>query len=60
MSDTEKTRTEQMAVGKCPKCGAVAGDALDFNFPEPSECAQCGSEIEKTVIADAGEVDRYV
>lgn len=51
---------ERMAVGNCPEHGAIAGDALDFRFPNPSVCEMCGSEVEKTVIADESEVAQYV
>lgn len=44
--------TDQIAVAKCPNCGYVYGDDLDYRFPNPSECLKCGAETENTTVAD--------
>jgi hypothetical protein len=44
--------TEQIPVAKCPNCGYVYGDDLDYHFPNPSECQICGEETENTTVAD--------
>lgn len=41
-----------IAVGKCPNCGYIYGDDLDYRFPEPSKCDGCGEELENTTVAD--------
>lgn len=47
--------TEQIPVGKCPDCGYVYGDDLEYRFPNPSICS-CGAETESTTVADADTV----
>lgn len=44
-----------MPVGKCPNCGYVYGDDLDYRFPNPSACS-CGRELTNTTIAEADTV----
>lgn len=46
----------RVPVGKCPNCGYVTGDDLDYRFPEPSGCLQCGEELTNTTVADAETV----
>lgn len=41
---------QTISVGKCPNCGYVCGDDLDYRFPNPSECRVCGEETEKTTV----------
>lgn len=52
MSDQCTSGTERVAVAKCPNCGYVYGDDLDYRFPNPSECLECGAETENTTVAD--------
>lgn len=42
---------DQVPVGKCPNCGYVTGDDLDYQFPNPSECLLCGAEMTNTTVA---------
>lgn len=48
--------SSRVPVGKCLDCGYVAGDDLDYQFPNPSVC-QCGNELENTTVADAETVE---
>lgn len=48
------------AVGRCPNCGIVTGDELDYRFPNPCECNRCGSQLEKTMIASAEVIAEHV
>jgi len=47
--------TGRIPVAKCPDCGYVFGEDLEFKFPEPSVCS-CGAETENTTVADADTV----
>lgn len=51
MSDHSASGTEQIPVAKCPNCGYVYGDDLDYRFPDPSVCS-CGIETNNTTVAD--------
>lgn len=48
--------SSRVPVGKCESCGYVAGDDLDYRFPNPSLC-RCGNELENTTVADAETVE---
>ncbi len=48
---TTLSGTDQIPVAKCPNCGYVYGDDLEYRFPNPSVCA-CGEETETTTVAD--------
>ena len=40
--------SSRVQVGKCPTCGIVTGDEIDYRFPNPCECTNCGDQLEKT------------
>jgi hypothetical protein len=47
---------DMIPVGKCPNCGYVFGDDLDYRFPQSSEC-KCGETIENTTVAEPETVN---
>jgi len=51
MSNTATDGDEQIPVAKCPNCGYVYGDDLNYRFPNPSVCS-CGAETENTTVAN--------
>lgn len=51
--------TERLPAGDCPECGVVAGDAVEWNFPNPAECSICGSELEVAGMATEEELGEY-
>lgn len=55
MNERQSDGTERITVAKCPNCGYVYGDDLEYRFPEPSVCS-CGTETEKTTVANAETV----
>lgn len=50
---------DTVAVGQCENCGYVTGDSVDYRFPQPAECNDCGEQLLTTTIADAEEVSRF-
>lgn len=56
-SDTETSGSEQkLPAGICPEHGTIAGDAVQFNFPNPASCSICGSELERAALATEAEI----
>ena len=55
MSDSCTDGSERVPVAKCPNCGYIYGDDLDYRFPNASLCS-CGAETENTTVADAETV----
>jgi uncharacterized OB-fold protein len=49
------SETQKVAVAKCPNCGYVYGDDLEYRFPEPSVCS-CGTETDNTTVANIDTV----
>lgn len=47
-----------VVVGECDNCGFVHGDGVDYRFPNPSVCRECGEELERTTIASQEEFER--
>jgi len=42
---------DMVPVARCPNCGYVHGDDLDYRFPQPSICS-CGAETTETTVAE--------
>jgi hypothetical protein len=53
MTDDEAPR---LPAGLCQTDGAVAGDCVEWNFPEPATCALCGAELEAAQMATSEEI----
>jgi len=47
---------KKIAAGECPKHGVVAGDCVEWNFPNPAECSLCGSELDVAGMATESEL----
>ena len=54
-----KKHQEKIAAGECPNHGVVAGDAVNFNFPNPATCDLCGEELKVAGLATSEELARY-
>lgn len=49
---------ELIPFGKCPRCGIVYGDEVEYNFPAPAEC-ECGMELETCTTARKEEIENH-
>lgn len=47
---------EEIQAGNCPECGIVAGDCVEWNFPNPATCSRCGSELITAGVVTAEEL----
>lgn len=43
-------------VGICPNHGIVFGNDVEYNFPTPSECSECGEELPTTKMVNKTQV----
>lgn len=57
-SEDNPLQTEKIPVGECPDCGYVSGDDVEYRFPNPSKCGDCGTELEKTTMATRFQINR--
>lgn len=55
MSDTGD-QTSRVPVGECPNHGYIYGDDVDWDFPNPAQCADCGRDLYTAKLAPESEV----
>jgi len=54
----EKNNTNsKIPVGICREHGVIAGNAVNFNFPNPATCGLCGAELERAALAKSDEIN---
>lgn len=53
----ETGNNQFIPVAKCPNCGYIYGDDLDYRFPSPSVCLKCDEETENTTMGDRETVE---
>jgi uncharacterized OB-fold protein len=51
-SAAQEQHDGMVPVAKCLNCGYVYGDDLEYRFPNPSVCENCGEKTENTTVAD--------
>lgn len=49
-------RTDRVPVGECPNHGYIFGDDVEWAFPNPAKCNDCGRDLYSAKLADESEV----